>query len=529
MGGVADNEMAYIVPGNQSLSLSAEDLLDVKAGNHSIVMQIRNPISSGTYFSNFAGGDTHLLNVLSVYEKTEAFLSDAYQTYLSGTQLFDGLVTHREITVPSTGAHDFARTVEVLENPTGSDIATTVRIVGNLGSDTDTMVFNTSDGDTVVEVTDQWIGTDDADGAGSPAIVHYVHGPYGLSPSSVQVIDDNIVWEYDVTVPAGETVRLMTLTILANTRSAAETATAELVTENHFAGMAAEFLSPAELVTIANFEYFDFGDAPHHSVILHDDGGQSPNEIAPAPYDPSIFGLQPQYATLLVHDGARHGIVSGATILGAVIDAEPDGQPTAWADGDDVLDGTDDEDGVIAATPLVVGQSASMTIVASAPGKLDAWLDLSGNGVFDHPTDHLSGGTSLDVVACPNVLDFSIPATAVPGTSFARLRISSVGGLLPTGLASDGEVEDYAVTILPSVDLSVDTNLGSEAAGTVITVTATSSVRVVGNQTVDVAVTGTGITAGDYSLSDDDPGTAGIQNSDSGRSHQRQRNLHRPE
>jgi uncharacterized protein len=90
-------------------------------------------------------------------------------------------------------------------------------------------------------------------------------------------------------------------------------------------------------------------------------------------------------------------------------------------------------------------------------------------------------------------------------------------------------VEDYAVTILPSVDLSVDTNLGSEAAGTVITVTATSSVRVVGNQTVDVAVTGTGITAGDYSLSDDDPGTAGIQNSDSGRSHQRQRNLHRPE
>jgi uncharacterized protein len=53
----------------------------------------------------------------------------------------------------------------------------------------------------------------------------------------------------------------------------------------------------------------------------------------------------------------------------------------------------------------------------------------------------------------------------------------------------------------PSVNLSVSTNIGTESAVTVITVTATASAPVVGNQTVNLAVTGTNITAGDYTLS----------------------------
>ena len=86
--------------------------------------------------------------------------------------------------MPNTGNEDFARTVDVFSNPTASPITTTVRIVGNLGSDAATTVWGTSDGDNLVETTDQWIGTDDADGTGTPAIVHYIHGPAGLKPSS---------------------------------------------------------------------------------------------------------------------------------------------------------------------------------------------------------------------------------------------------------------------------------------------------------------------------------------------------------
>ncbi len=55
--------------------------------------------------------------------------------------------------------------------------------------------------------------------------------------------------------------------------------------------------------------------------------------------------------------------------------------------------------------------------------------------------------------------------------------------------------------IIPTVNLSVSANAGSEAGTTVITVTATASGAVSGNQTVNLAVTGSGITAGDYTLS----------------------------
>ncbi|QJD78872.1 putative Ig domain-containing protein [Spirosoma rhododendri] len=53
----------------------------------------------------------------------------------------------------------------------------------------------------------------------------------------------------------------------------------------------------------------------------------------------------------------------------------------------------------------------------------------------------------------------------------------------------------------PTVNLSVSSNSGSEADKTAITVTAMAAAPVVGDQTVSLAVTGTGITSGDYVLS----------------------------
>jgi uncharacterized protein YjiK len=56
-------------------------------------------------------------------------------------------------------------------------------------------------------------------------------------------------------------------------------------------------------------------------------------------------------------------------------------------------------------------------------------------------------------------------------------------------------------TPIPNVLLSVSNNVGTEAGTTNITVTATASSIVNGNQTLDLAVTGTNITNGDYALS----------------------------
>ena len=65
-------------------------------------------------------------------------------------------------------------------------------------------------------------------------------------------------------------------------------------------------------------------------------------------------------------------------------------------------------------------------------------------------------------------------------------------------------IDDFSLSLPPSaptVNLSVSSNAGTEAGTTEITVTATASSAVSGNQTVNLAVTGTGITAGDYTLS----------------------------
>ncbi|HUT92028.1 MAG TPA: GEVED domain-containing protein, partial [Thermoguttaceae bacterium] len=162
-------------------------------------------------------------------------------------------------------------------------------------------------------------------------------------------------------------------------------------------------------------------------------------------FAPLDFGDAPDapYATLLANDGARHTIRPGF-FLGSVIDGEVDGQPGAGAAGDD-LNGIDDDDGIVFATPVRRGLSANVAVTSSAAGRLDAWVDFDGDGSWD-PGDQIFESEPL--VAGANNLSFQVPDTAAMGTTSARFRLSSAGGLSPTGLASDGEVEDYAVPII---------------------------------------------------------------------------------
>jgi hypothetical protein len=66
--GQPGTELAYIVGGDESLSLDAEDLQRLEAGDHDIKVQIRrfNTISGATYLDSFAGARTHLLEVAAV-------------------------------------------------------------------------------------------------------------------------------------------------------------------------------------------------------------------------------------------------------------------------------------------------------------------------------------------------------------------------------------------------------------------------------------------------------------------------------
>lgn len=161
---------------------------------------------------------------------------------------------------------------------------------------------------------------------------------------------------------------------------------------------------------------------------------------------PLDFGDAPaSYLTSLADDGPRHA--DSSLSLGSEIDFEVDGFPSRRADGDG-----GDEDGIVWITDLVTqsdrSTTASFLAVTSARAKLDAWIDFNGNGVFDHPQEHLRGGTSIDLSRGENLVEFDVPAGSIAGETFARFRLSSEGGLLPVGLANDGEVEDHQVAIL---------------------------------------------------------------------------------
>ncbi len=124
----------------------------------------------------------------------------------------------------------------------------------------------------------------------------------------------------------------------------------------------------------------------------------------------------------------------------------PDGEAALQAD-----DGAD-EDGVTLPT-LAQNTFANISVtVAGAGGFLQAWIDFDGNGSFDpgeQIANDLQDGGSLDTDATAGVIAFNVlvPATAVTTPTYARFRWATTAGLDATGAATDGEVEDYPVTI----------------------------------------------------------------------------------
>ena len=202
----------------------------------------------------------------------------------------------------------------------------------------------------------------------------------------------------------------------------------------------------------------ELGTTIAHTATITD------NDIAPVDLDfgdaptASQSGFAADYPTTLP-SGARHTI--SALVLGSTVDSEGDGQPTAAADGDAA-----DEDGVQFVTSVVTTATAatiaSVLVTASAPGKLDAWIDFTRDGDWTDAGEQLFA-SSIDLVTGPNIVSFVVPSGSSAGETYARFRLSSSGGLSPEGAAADGEVEDYRLTILDGsspVAAEVDMRVG---------------------------------------------------------------------
>ena len=179
-------------------------------------------------------------------------------------------------------------------------------------------------------------------------------------------------------------------------------------------------------------------------VLVNLDFGDAPTK--------SQSGFANSYPTALSNNGARHFI--GSLFLGQFVDTELDGQPDPAA-GQGLLGGDDnngeaDEDGVLAISSVVASGTAatnsSFAVVVSEAGFLDGWIDFNQNGDWDGVGEQIFH--AVDVAAGLNLLSLMVPAGTTPGNTGARFRLSLAGGLAPTGVAPDGEVEDYIVTIL---------------------------------------------------------------------------------
>jgi len=166
------------------------------------------------------------------------------------------------------------------------------------------------------------------------------------------------------------------------------------------------------------------------------------------------------YHTILVSNGPRH--VPFGLRLGANLDSEFNGAPSANADGDDTTD-IGDEDGIQATGNWNDG-SGEVTAVVSGlvTGRvacLSAWIDISGSAINFDSADQVVDR----VVVNPGVnpLTFTLPMNVAQNTTLnARFRLfpdsdqdgscSDEPAIGSTGEIFNGEVEDYVFEFTPT-------------------------------------------------------------------------------
>jgi hypothetical protein len=149
---------------------------------------------------------------------------------------------------------------------------------------------------------------------------------------------------------------------------------------------------------------------------------------------------------------ASHLVPSAPTVYLGTLSPDKELAPNTPLDGSgDNSNGTNDEDGVtfVGGTTLNTGATASVSVVTRGTGVLYAWIDFNGNGAFEsfERITNWAGGNSS--TGGTTTLTFGVPE-GFTGTTYARFRYSSdVAAANPTGSASNGEVEDYQITLAP--------------------------------------------------------------------------------
>ncbi|AUB37080.1 Murein DD-endopeptidase MepM and murein hydrolase activator NlpD, containing LysM domain [Nostoc flagelliforme CCNUN1] len=150
-------------------------------------------------------------------------------------------------------------------------------------------------------------------------------------------------------------------------------------------------------------------------------------------------------------------------------------------------------------TQIIVTATASSAV----SGNQTVNLGVTGTGITTGDYNLSNNIITIPSGQTTGSIIFSVVDDAVvEGTETATLTISNPSSGITLGTTSQNfAIADNDIAAFPTVNLSLSATAGLEANTTAIIVTATASSAVSGNQTVNLGVTGTGITTGDYNLS----------------------------
>ena len=211
-------------------------------------------------------------------------------------------------------------------------------------------------------------------------------------------------------------------------------------------------------------------DAP--TIIIDEDSGPDADYgDAPDGVDLENGYALSQYQTLDANNGAKH-IIDSVICLGTATGSECGTHISADVDGNSDINAASDtfDDGVQFnpnnadispssnnilitnhyANGVDITLSNEVVITASASGFVSLWIDLNQDGDWE---DTVNGQSELITTSAvnsgTNALSFSLPSSVVHGETYARIRYATDAAEIasPTGEASDGEVEDYLVSI----------------------------------------------------------------------------------
>ncbi len=202
------------------------------------------------------------------------------------------------------------------------------------------------------------------------------------------------------------------------------------------------------------------------------------------------------FPTTIAEDGARHVVPSEPKVfLGETVDVDVDGQPDDDAEGDDNMGDPDDEDGIEFVdmegneTMLITCEPTTIQITGNLPdgetGFLNAWIDYEDDGDWEDADEQIALNVEINgTTAAFNgnsftyFYTFDVPCDAtVTEKTFLRFRFSTEQDLGVTGMAMDGEVEDYVREVkgldfgdLPEDDTNYPTTRNNNGARHVVPV-----------------------------------------------------------